>query len=255
VTILSRICTRPAGVKWFAHMSILVIQHDADKGLGLFAAPLASAAALELEVVFAGHGELELGDHAAVIALPGVADPVDATGAVTGTRAVLREALARQLPVLGICLGAELLAEAAGGRTHACAPEWGYREVSLLAAARDDGLFGGLPTQFTVFQAHGYEVDLPPGGVALAGTADAVQAFRVGANAWGVQFHPEPTLEMLDGWTAALGHLMQANGVDPERTRRLGRRYVPEWHVHAAAMARGFAAALTAAAGSPARAG
>jgi len=60
-------------VKWFACVSILVIQHDADKGLGLFASPLASAG-LELDVRFAGHGELELSDHAAVIALPGVAD-------------------------------------------------------------------------------------------------------------------------------------------------------------------------------------
>ena len=79
-----------------------------------------------------------------------------------------------------------------------------------------------------------------------------MQAFRVGANAWGIQFHPEPTLEMLDGWTTVLGHLMQANGVDPERTRRLGRRYVPEWRERADAMARGFAAVVRTAAASAA---
>jgi GMP synthase (glutamine-hydrolysing) len=228
-------------------MSILVIQHDPDKGLGLFAAPLASAAALELDVVFAGHGELELGRHAAVIALPGVANPVDETPAIISTRDVLRDALLQQVPVLGICLGAELLAEAAGGLTHSCTPEWGYREVSLLPAAGKDALLGELPERFSVFQAHNYGFGLPPGAVALAGSADEVQAFRVGVNAWGVQFHPEPTLEMLDGWTAALGHLMQANGVDPELTRRLGRRYVPEWQSYAASMARGFAASARAA--------
>jgi GMP synthase (glutamine-hydrolysing) len=228
-------------------MSILVIQHDPDKGLGLFAPPLA-AAAFELDVVFAGHGELELGRHSAVVALPGVANPVDETPAVSSTRDVLRDALRQQVPVLGICLGAELLAEAAGGSTHACKPEWGYREVSLLPAAGQDALLGDLPAQFATFQAHNYGFDLPPGAVALAGSSDAVQAFRVGENAWGVQFHPEPTLEMLDGWTAALGHLMQANGVDPEMTRRLGRRYVPEWQAYAASMARGFAAAARVAA-------
>jgi GMP synthase-like glutamine amidotransferase len=238
-------------VKWCAYVSILVIQHDADKGLGLFVAPLASAA-LELDVVFAGHGELELADHAGVVALPGVADPVDETPAITSTREVLRQALRRGLPVFGICLGGELLAEAAGGVTGPCPPEWGYRDVELLPAARDDDLLGDLPPQFTVFQAHEYGFGLPPGAVALAGSAGAVQAFRVGANAWGVQFHPEPTLEMLDGWTTALGHRLQANGVDPERTRRLGRRYVPEWQVHAASMARGFAAAVTAAAATTA---
>ena len=232
-------------MKWFACVSILVIQHDADKGLGLFAQPLASAG-LELDVRFAGHGELELSDHAAVIALPGVADPVDETVAVTSTREVLREALARGVPVLGICLGAELLAEAAGGHTHPCSPEWGYCEVTLEPAASEDDLLADLPPQFEVFQAHNYACDLPPGAISLAGEPGETQAFRVGSNAWGVQFHPEPTLEMLDSWTHALGHLMQANGVDPEVTRRLGRRYVPEWSAHAGSMARRFATAVRA---------
>jgi GMP synthase (glutamine-hydrolysing) len=233
-------------VKWFADMSILVIQHDADKGLGLFAAPLADEG-FDLDVCFAGHGELDLDGHAGVIALPGVANPDDKAPAVASTRALLAEALRRRVPVLGICLGAELLAEAAGGLTRPCTPEWGYREVALAPAAREDGLLGDLPSRFSVFQAHNYAFGLPPGAVALAGPPDALQAFRVGADAWGVQFHPEPTLEMLDAWTTALGHLMQANGVDPEATRRLGRRYVPEWNERAASMARRFAAVVRAA--------
>jgi GMP synthase-like glutamine amidotransferase len=233
-------------LKWFADMSILVIQHDGDKGLGLFVPPLVEAG-LELDVRFAGHGELELGDHGAVIALPGVANPDDETRAIDSTRDVLRAALRQGVPVFGICLGAELLAEAAGGLTRPCAPEWGFREVALQPAAGEDDLLAGLPPRFGVFQAHDYGFDLPPEAVALAGSPGAVQAFRVGANAWGVQFHPEPTLEMLDGWTRALGHLMQANGVDPEATRRLGRRYVPEWREHAATMARRFAAIMHAA--------
>jgi GMP synthase (glutamine-hydrolysing) len=233
-------------MKWFGDMSILVIQHDPDKGLGLFAQPLADAG-LELDIHFAGHGELALGDHhTAVIALPGVANPVDETPAISETRALLRAALERSIPVLGICLGAELLAEAAGARTSACPPEWGYCEVALQPAAREDGLLADLPERFAVFQAHNYGFELPPGAVALAGSPGAVQAFRVGSNAWGIQFHPEPTLEMLDGWTLALGSVMQANGVDPEATRRLGRGYVPVWSEHAAAMTRRFAAAVAA---------
>jgi GMP synthase (glutamine-hydrolysing) len=222
-------------------MRILVIQHDADKGLGLFTQPLADAG-LELDVQFAGHGELELADHAGVIALPGVANPDDGTRAITSTRALLREALRQELPIFGICLGAELLAEAAGAKSGRCEPEWGFHRVSLRAAARDDELLGDLPAQVDVFQAHNYGFDLPSNAVALAGSPGALQAFRVGHNAWGVQFHPEPTLEMLDSWTRALGHVMEANGVDPEVTRRLGRRYVPEWSERAAAMGRRFAA-------------
>jgi GMP synthase (glutamine-hydrolysing) len=227
-------------------MSILVIQHDPDKGLGLFMQPL-SDASLELDIRFAGHGELALRDHhTGVIALPGVANPVDDTPAIAATREVLRDALRRGLPALGICLGAELLAEAAGATTSACPPEWGYCEVSLAPAGRDDRLLADLPERFGVFQAHNYGFELPPGAVALAHSRGAVQAFRVGSSAWGLQFHPEPTLEMLDGWTHALGATMAANGVDPEETRRLGRRYVPIWSEHAAAMARRFAAVVAA---------
>jgi GMP synthase (glutamine-hydrolysing) len=222
-------------------MRVLVIQHDADKGLGLFVQPLADAA-LELDVRFAGHGELELADHVAVIALPGVANPQDETPAISSTRDVLREALRQGVPAFGICLGAELLAEAAGGVTRPCPPEWGYRPVSLEPAAAEDDLLGDLPAEFETFQAHGVCFDLPPGGVALASSPSGVQAFRLGPRAWGVQFHPEPTLDMLDGWTHSLGHLMQAGGVDPALVRRLARRYVPEWSQHAGAMGRRFAA-------------
>jgi GMP synthase (glutamine-hydrolysing) len=224
-------------------MRILVIQHDGDKGLGVFTQSLLDAG-LELDVQFAGHGELELADHAAVIALPGVANPDEDTLAVHSTRAVLGEALLRGLPVLGICLGAELLAEAAGAGTRPCPPEWGYREVALLPAAREDDLLCDLPEIFEVFQAHTFTCELPPGAVALAGDEGALQAFRLGTSAWGLQFHPEPTLAMLDGWTRSLGHLMQAGGVDPEATRQLGRRHVPEWSDRASAMGRRFAAAV-----------
>jgi GMP synthase (glutamine-hydrolysing) len=224
-------------------MRILVIQHDGDKGLGLFTQSLVQAG-LELDVQFAGHGELDLADHAAVIALPGVANPDEDTLAIRSTRDVLSEALARNLPVFGICLGAELLAEAAGAGTRPCPPEWGYCEVALRPEARDDGLMQDLPEAFEVFQAHAFTCDLPAGAVALAGDNGSLQAFRVGTRAWGVQFHPEPTLAMLEGWTRALGHLMQASGVDPATVREQGRRRVPEWSERASAMGRRFAAVV-----------
>lgn len=221
-------------------MRILVIQHDADKGLGLFE-PSLTAASMELDVRFAGQDEIEPSDHAAVIALPGVANPDEDSLAITATRAALGEALRRQLPVFGICLGAELLAQVAGAAANPCPPEWGYHEVVLTPAASGDALLGALPERFGVFQAHNFGFDLPAGAVELAHLDGGVQAFRVGDSAWGVQFHPEPTLAMLDGWTHALGHLMEANGVDPEATRSLARRYVPEWSEHADEMGRRFA--------------
>ena len=167
--------------------------------------------------------------HAAVIALPGVANPVDETPAIIATRAVLRDALRRQVPVLGICLGAELLAEAAGGLTRACTPEWGFREVALLPAAREDDLLGDLPAQVTVFQAHDYGFDLPPGAVALAGSAARGAGLPRRGQCVGRAVPPRADARDAGRLDGALGHVMQANGVDPELTRRLGRRYVPEW--------------------------
>jgi GMP synthase (glutamine-hydrolysing) len=222
-------------------MRILVIQHDADKGLGLFERPLTEAG-LELDVRRAGCDDVGLAGHAAVIALPGVANPDDDAPAITATRATLREALRTGLPALGICLGAELLAEAAGGSSRPCAPEWGYREVELAPAAAGDALLGALPARFDVFQAHDFGCDPPAGAAALAGSAGALQAFRVGDSAWGMQFHPEPTLAMLESWTRALGHVLAANGADPEATRALARRHVPAWSERVAEMGRRFAA-------------
>ena len=151
-------------------MRILVIQHDADKGLGLFTPPLAPQR-LRARRPFAGHGELELADHAAVIALPGVANPATRPLAVTSTRAVLREALAR-----GAAGPRHLPRRRAARRgrrrrhTHPCPPEWGYREVALQPAAREDDLLRDLPRRPSRSSRRTTTpASCPPGAVALAG--------------------------------------------------------------------------------------
>ena len=136
-------------------MRLLVIQHEPDKGLGLLEAPLREAGA-ELDICFAGQDPLGLTAHAGVIALPGVANPVDDTEAVTATRSTLRDALDRDLPILGICLGAELLAEAANAKTAKCQAEYGFWAVSLTTDAAHDALLADLPHRFEAFQAHGF---------------------------------------------------------------------------------------------------
>src|SRR5271165_2562216 len=140
-------------------MRLLVIQHDPDKGLGLLIEPLRSAGA-DLDVRFAGRDTLAVTDHAGVIALPGLANPVDSTEAVSATRRTLSDALERELPVLGICLGAELLAQAAGAKAVACHAEYGYWPVSLTGEGMADPLLADLPTQFEAFQAHAYAAEI-----------------------------------------------------------------------------------------------
>ncbi len=113
----------------------------------------------------------------------------------------LQRLLDIQTPVLGICLGAQLIAKATNAAVYpASQSEIGWHPVELTAAAADDPVLGGLPERFDAFQWHYYAYDLPAGAVELAHSAVCTQAFRLGRNAWGVQFHPEVTLSQVQSW-------------------------------------------------------
>jgi GMP synthase (glutamine-hydrolysing) len=118
--------------------------------------------------------------------------------------AILTDALLEGHPVLGICLGSQLLAAAGGAAVHrARTPEIGWREVELCSAAAADHVLGALPRRFTAFQWHSYAFEIPFGAVELARNEVCPQAYRLGECAWGVQFHPEVTEEILTGWFAS----------------------------------------------------
>jgi GMP synthase (glutamine-hydrolysing) len=104
-------------------------------------------------------------------------------------------------PLLGICLGAQLLAKAAHAHVGpAKEPEIGWYSVELTDDARDDPVLGRLPARFDAFQWHYYAHALPAGAVELARNDLCTQAFRLGDSAWGVQFHPEVTLGQIESW-------------------------------------------------------
>ena len=105
------------------------------------------------------------------------------------------------VPVLGVCLGAQLVAKAAHASVYpASEPEIGWVEVELTEEAADDPVFAELPQRFHAFQWHYYAFDLPAGACELARSRVCSQAFRLGDAAWGVQFHPEVTREVVGSW-------------------------------------------------------
>jgi GMP synthase-like glutamine amidotransferase len=114
----------------------------------------------------------------------------------------LRDALARAVPVFGVCLGAQMIARAAGAAVRpSAAAEIGWLEIELTAAGAEDAVLGVLPPSATVFQWHHYTFETPPGGAELARSEICTQAFRVADRpAWGIQFHAEVTLSMLTAW-------------------------------------------------------
>lgn len=157
-------------------------------------------------------------------------------------RRLLWRALSEERPVLGICLGAQLLAQAAGGTVRRLElPEVGWREVSLTSAAAQDPLFSALPARATVFQWHHYGFSLPPGATLLAENPSGCQAFRSG-RAWGLQFHPEVTAALLEGWFdyGHRHHTAAAAGYDPTQLPEETERHVEDGVTLGEAVARRF---------------
>jgi len=116
----------------------------------------------------------------------------------------IRGLLDRQVPLLGVCLGIQLMAKAEGAAVYPLAdgPEIGWLPVELADAAADDPVFAGLPGRFDAFTWHYYTYDVPPGADELARSARCNQAYRLGETAWGIQFHAEVTLQTIYDWLA-----------------------------------------------------
>lgn len=117
---------------------------------------------------------------------------------------LIRSVVEAGIPYLGICLGGQLLAAALGAQVASRRwAELGTLPVQLTEAGRQDQLFNDIADQFTTFQWHHDSFDIPAGTVLLASSSACPhQAFRVGRNAWGLQFHPEVTEAIIRDWAA-----------------------------------------------------
>ena len=141
-------------------------------------------------------------DYHALVFLGGPMSVNDPLPYLEWERRAILEAIEREQPVLGICLGAQLAASALGARVYANPQkEIGWYDVSLTEAGASDALFAGLPRTSSVFHWHGETFDLPEGATLLASSERCRhQAFRIGDWTYGVQFHPEVTPETIAAW-------------------------------------------------------
>jgi GMP synthase (glutamine-hydrolysing) len=137
---------------------------------------------------------------------------------------LIKGLLAAELPLLGVSLGGQLIAKAAGAHVGpATQEEVGWHEVELTPEAAGDPLFAAAPERFDAFQWHSYTFDLPPGGVPLARNRVGLQAYRLGESAWGIQFHAEVTREIVEGWLASERSGRRIDLAPMERWAQAGR--------------------------------
>jgi GMP synthase-like glutamine amidotransferase len=188
----------------------LVVQHLAAESAYTIAEAL-EGAGVRVDVCRTDLGDPVPGDASGLDALVVMGGPMSAQSddAFPTRRAevsLLADAVRSGLPTLGVCLGAQLLALAAGGAVSPGpeGPEIGWGPITLSDSCRADALFSGLPDELTVLHWHGDTFDLPAGATRLMSSDTyANQGFRVGQAAWGVQFHLEVTAAAVDGFLEA----------------------------------------------------
>ena len=127
----------------------------------------------------------------------------------------LKKALNKNIPVLGICLGAQILARICGAKIYRSPEkEIGWYKVALTEEGKQDKLFSGIRSEFSVFQWHEDTFDIPKNGVHLVkGDNVSNQAFRVGKSAWGLQFHPEMITQLIKVWVDRSSELIDKSSL------------------------------------------
>ncbi|MBN1589011.1 MAG: type 1 glutamine amidotransferase [Pirellulales bacterium] len=229
--------------------SIVVLRHVPDETLGVIAGALDEArlAWRYVDLFETVPESLDLEDSPGLIILGGPmnADEVEKYPFLAPEVDWIRQAVGRELPVLGICLGSQLLAKALGATVRPNGrKEIGWYSIELTEVAEHDSLFAGCAAKQTVYQFHGDTFTLPRGAVHLAQSPWCKnQAFRFGRHAYGLQFHIEVTRQMAEDWLAQPDNqrmIAELDYVDPDQIRRqtpaaitamhaLGRRILPRF--------------------------
>jgi GMP synthase-like glutamine amidotransferase len=210
--------------------SCLVIQHvEPERPYGIDVALVKAGVEVMLWRAYAADPlPRELDSLDGLVVMGGPMSAADDEGFPTRRQeiAVLARAVRSGMPTLGVCLGAQLLAIAAGGEVMAGASsmEVGWAPIHLTDLAANDPLFAAAPEKLTVLHWHGDTYRLPAGAVRLASSElYPEQAFRVGARAWGLQFHLEVDEYAVNAFLAAFEGDAALGGTSPGEIRNATR--------------------------------
>ena len=213
---------------------VLVFQHDPFEDLGIFAAVLEKQGA-GCRVIRLFHGEMPAEDWQRIQALIVLGGPMSCYDEeqypfLRWEKRIIRAAIDEAVPILGVCLGAQLIAAALSTAVyHGPVKEIGWSPISITPHGQVDSLLGYLPEHATVFQWHGDGFDLPSGAIRLASSVNYEnQAFRLGKNIYGLQFHLEVTPRMIERWLDERSKdLAQAPYILPDKIRVDTQSYAP----------------------------
>jgi GMP synthase (glutamine-hydrolysing) len=218
-------------------MRVLTIVHEEDAGPGIFDEVLVAAGTDVDTWLVAEQAEPPARPTAydAIMTFGGSAHPhqEDRHPWLATEKRFLMDALRRQVPLLGICLGAELIAQADGASVQKLAhPEIGWYEVQVTEEGASDPLLGPIGVSFAALEWHSYEVPLPAGAIALADSASCLQAYRLGKCAWGLQFHAEVTAQDFQHWldNYTIDEDAVAEGIDPQAIASETEGRLSTWH-------------------------
>jgi GMP synthase (glutamine-hydrolysing) len=218
-------------------MRALAIVHQDDAGPGVFAEAMRSRG-VELDSWLCAtepEPPVDLASFDAVLTFGGAmhADQEAEHPGLRREKAVLANLIDGGIPIMGVCLGGQLLAEAAGAPARrASEPEIGWYEVALTPEGLADPVLGPLAPSFEAFQWHSYEFPAPPGSTELARSDVCLQAYRLGEVAWGIQFHAEVAAADAEAWIDGYRKDPDAVriGVDPDALRGQTRAAIGRWN-------------------------
>ena len=212
---------------------ILVLQHHPAENLGAIADALEGAAlAWQYVRVFDGHPipkDVKGLGGLIVMGGPETVYQLDRYPYLRDEMALIESALKADKPILGVCLGSQLLAATLGSEVRRGEQrEIGWFPVRLSAGAKDDRLMRGLPAEFVAAHWHSDVFDLPQDAVALAASDRApVQAYRYGAKAYGLLFHAEMTREILTALVSEFGEGLKRVGIDGDAIVVEAEKHLP----------------------------